>query len=321
METFLDYMKTPWISSDLSAWYLFQPNCLVWTVSQRTYNSVEQVSTSVLGDLETCRWLAGRWKVMATLSLTHTSWINWVLTYWSSISLPLAFLANLTYSSSFFLTLVSCTNMQSDVKIKQKLMTVNMCKISMDPGYVFRCTYCAGTPYDSQTTCVQLYTQLKKYKSKTAESTVSNPKSTRKFQNTWSRMLLSLLHSSNTARRIFWSSFQSDLKMLSCFFNVNHLQQNSNLSHSCPKHRISPKWQSNHTVCRWHWSPQFCCLPQQLQTVLTHCIDPVLWFISIFSILIIKWGATCWVCGYLNGLHQRYCMTSPGNLKGNCEVL
>lgn len=144
METFLDYMKTPWISSDLSAWYLFQPNCLVWTVSQRTYNSVEQVSTSVLGDLETCRWLAGRWKVMATLSLTHTSWINWVLTYWSSISLPLAFLANLTYSSSFFLTLVSCTNMQSDVKIKQKLMTVNMCKISMDDLKYTCCTarYC-----------------------------------------------------------------------------------------------------------------------------------------------------------------------------------
>lgn len=140
METFLDYMKTPWISSHLSAWYLFQPNCLVWTVSQRTYNSVEQVSTSVLGDLETCRWLAGRWKVMATLSLTHTSWINWVLTYWSSISLPLAFLANLTYSSSFFLTLVSCTNMQSDVKIKQKLMTVNMCKISMDHSKYTCCT-------------------------------------------------------------------------------------------------------------------------------------------------------------------------------------
>lgn len=166
METFLDYMKTPWISSDLSAWYLFQPNCLVWTVSQRTYNSVEQVSTSVLGDLETCRWLAGRWKVMATLSLTHTSWINWVLTYWSSISLPLAFLANLTYSSSFFLTLVSCTNMQSDVKIKQKLMTVNMCKISMDDLKYTCCTrlrfqgyiLCRHSLWFTDNMCTAIYT-------------------------------------------------------------------------------------------------------------------------------------------------------------------
>lgn len=107
--------------------------------------------------------------------------------------------------------------------------------------------------------------------------------------------------------------------MLSCFFNVNHLQQNSNLSHPCPKHRISPKWQSNHTVCRWHWSPQFCCLPEQLQTVLTHCIDPVLWFISVFSILIIKWGATCWVCGYLNGLHQNTAWPHLGIWRGTAR--
>lgn len=161
METFLDYMKTSWISPDLSAWYLFQPNCLVWTVSQRTYNSLEQVSTSVLCDLETCRWLAGRWNVMATLSLTHTSWINWVLTYWSSISLPLAFLANLTYSSChhpFFFPVLTCRVMWKLSRNWWRWTCAKSAWIIQNtravPGYVFRCTYCAGTLYDSQTTCV-----------------------------------------------------------------------------------------------------------------------------------------------------------------------